>query len=646
MRLMASHVALAILGSLTGIVGAYSSAQLLLLAQLNDDCPGGQCCFICNSNINTPSCISIPMEGNEGLGTPDSFCTNASLAMGAGGIYYRTRGDCESSPQCNPVAMQTCTDGKDNDADFLVDTQDPDCQVPLGAENSHDSLVDLSLRFAGPAEAKRGSKIQYTITVENQGMSAAENVDVYGTIGASFTHIEKNDQSQSSFGFSSAAGRCSVTPNSFSCFGIDLNPGERFAHTFHMVVDEQQPACGSSTPTIFGSVFSPYIETDPSDNASEFRTRIACPACMDNHDNDGNGLWDFPHDPGCLSPMDDQEKPEDAPQKQNFSMSEGSGEFKPPFIPPHLQNEKPSEFAPPMPPNPFIVMPVEKQPEHIAREERRIRELETLLKERQLRNAVNMEALPSISAMQDSLGCFTKEGNWTTDRSLCDFSITGPPEPPMAIPPEQQTVDNPPFFAQVDENSIRRNLRAQFVGTKKYEKLMDVLHAAERKLERLAADSTLSPEQAQVVEESMRTVEEKIWHFRAGQYTVEEIDTAAAEMEHMAARIHEALAPERTQTDIYAVMSRVGQLLADTYAEIQVLFRERIYVDPAIISQYQQASAMFMDVQSRCYVSADACTDLRNVIEIAEPILDDLHALVAASGNPAIEKEIEQIFRH
>ena len=692
LRWIASRLTLSVLSAFTGMVGVYATAGLVSFDHRGhggngaSHCNAERCCFVCDTSNISPTCT--PVEWEEELGDFDEYCRSVSHSMGAGGSYSNTRGGCQSNAQCSTGNMPNCHDGFDNDFDSLTDREDPDCTLGMW-ETTYNEITNISLEISGPTEAKRGETVTYKIQLTNHSASPAESVDIFGTFGLNFEYVGPKNES------------CSILQQGFSCYGLRVEANEDTTIEFTVKLLNEQSACGSSAPSIYASAFnSSGLQHNSYGSEGEMRTFIPCTECADGIDNDGNGRWDFPFDEGCSSKADDKEESEEVkedeighiPECQDGRDNDGNGRWDFPFdegcnspedteegssvehpaAAQNMQHGRRNENMPPPQNQPqgnigngeqvqnsntggnngirnmqrFEVpgIPAQNELSIVSneaknQEERRVRELQEMLRERQLRNAVNTA---TESQRSNSLGCFTSQGTWTEDRSLCDTRqerhVVGIMNNPLLFDETFSGKERP------SDEEMRNALRRQFVGGRQYTNVLGVLHDLREKLEYLQSTGNMEQSSEQFVRDTLMWVESEIGVYTTQSFSMENIDatvsTAQALVPQLASIVHK---PEYSP-DIQHIIQRIEVVLSGAYDAFQVLFANQIIVDMSIISEYQRASAVFIDVQSRCYYDRDACGDLQNVLEIIEPMLESLQQTVDASGNSAVAAEIQSIF--
>ncbi|PIQ75870.1 hypothetical protein COU78_01930 [Candidatus Peregrinibacteria bacterium CG10_big_fil_rev_8_21_14_0_10_49_24] len=710
-RWILSRLALASLSAFTGVVGVYATAELLLLDSRGSDvremhCENDRCCFICGS-VDTTASVCTPVEWEEHMGDFHEYCTAMSHTMGGGGIYFNTRGGCQSSAQCNAGNVPNCSDGFDNDYDILVDQDDPDCLLG-NWESVFNGTPAVSLAIDGPQQAARGETVTYAITLRNTGNATVHSVDIFGTFGLNFEVVDHNNNF------------CAILNQTFSCYGLQVESNGEKTIEFTMKILQEQPACGARAPSIYVSALNASnMQQSAYKVEGELRTFVPCNECSDGIDNDGNGRWDFPFDSGCSSPQDNEEKdtgaqivnPENVfkgqcrdgidndgngrwdfpfddgcsssedteeqggtqgshfgtPQAGNDSQN-GLGNAHNPFgidVINNAQNSQssngprntdtpdPHGNAPNM--QHFVLpnhsnnnaIPQEVEQRIEQREEQRVEQLENFLQERQLRNAVNTVQVMEDAGAYNGLGCFTPEGSWTQNRSLCDSNqgqhVADVMNPIHGSIPMKNANTFRPHNEQY-EHDMRNALRRRFVGTKQYTNVLGVLYDLRERLNRLQTMENMDENSMQFIRDTQAWVESEVQIYTTQNFTMEDIDTTVHTAKSVLPRLTSMVQKPEYTPDIQDIMQGIEGLLGKTYNAFQVLFAKQIFVNTGIISEYQRASGLFVDVQSRCYYDKNACSDLRSVLAIIEPMLADLQGVADASGDASAQESIRSIF--
>ncbi|PIR52986.1 hypothetical protein COU76_03730 [Candidatus Peregrinibacteria bacterium CG10_big_fil_rev_8_21_14_0_10_49_10] len=240
-----------------------------------------------------------------------------------------------------------------------------------------------------------------------------------------------------------------------------------------------------------------------------------------------------------------------------------------------------------------------------------------------------------------TLGCYTQDGNWTEDRTLCDRNQVS------HVVEKKEAVVVPTVIEPIQEQVIRKKLEEKFVGKRDKEALMTILTDMQKKLSFVQEKSSLTEPETQFVRDALNWINGQIAYLQAQEVTKDHLEASATITKMIATemgkiRQHEAQ-PEK-KPDINHILDRTWKLLQNTYDSIQVLFREQIYIDPAIITQFQSANTLLVDIQDRCTKDTNTCKEVGTVISMIESMLGELKKTVDASGNTALETELEQIF--
>ncbi len=166
------------------------------------------------------------------------------------------------------------------------------------------TTTDLSITKHPVPSVQRGQQITYRVTVTNHGAIPATNVVIGDNIPAGLTWQD----------FVSAASPGCVlndSKTSVLCNNFTLQPQQ--SRTFDIVFTVPAMAqCVPATLQNVATVSSSILDPNPSNNTSQvIVTQVTCPAapkqCSDGIDNDGDGYVDYPQDPGCDSPEDNDE---------------------------------------------------------------------------------------------------------------------------------------------------------------------------------------------------------------------------------------------------------------------------------------------------------------------------------------------------
>ena len=268
-------------------------------------------------------------------------------------------------------------------------------------------------------------------------------------------------------------------------------------------------------------------------------------------------------------------------------------------------------------------------------DQQRIDELQQHLWEQQLRDAVH--TMPVESPPQ-SLGCFTPQGVWSRDRSHCDTNQ----EKHFEEMGTQETPSPPP---QIEEETLRKELHQKFVGDEIYNGLMQEFLSMRNKLLLIQKENDLNEHQNGVIRNGLNWLNGQIAFYNSQPFSQENVDTSIDGMKNIINEVKNIIGPPpKEEPDISDIISQTWSLLQKTYYSLQVLFREQINVDTSIIMEFQRANTLLIEVQDRCYKNTDTCGQLDTVLVILDTILKDLQNIVDADGSPEIEAEISDIF--
>ena len=269
-------------------------------------------------------------------------------------------------------------------------------------------------------------------------------------------------------------------------------------------------------------------------------------------------------------------------------------------------------------------------------EQQRIEELQQHLQMQQLQNAVQN---PPLAPPQPDLGCFTVNGLWTSERTLCDEN--------QGKHVQEQTEQSPPSPAPSDRTveQMQKVLHRRFMPTEKHQMLLNTIYESRDKLLYIQEQFNLQEKDRQFVQYNINWLNGQTSFFTSQNYTQQNMNVLMESIHHIASETERMLHPaEQPGPDIATIISQTWNLLQKTYNVFQVLFREQIPVNPSLIAEFQRANTLLVDVQSRCLADASSCGDLSEVLTVIEPLLKELNAIVESSNNPAIAEEVSRIF--
>ena len=220
----------------------------------------------------------------------------AGFTMSSGACNLSIGGPCnswvclsEKTAQCMVASSSSsssagvtpqCSDGADNDGDQRIDTLDPGCHSDGNPHNAG-SYVPADNDESSPGNT------QCNDNADNDGDGLVDFPQDPGCVNPMDNDEGSGAGSSSSVLSSSSSSSAPITQCSD---GIDNDADQR--------IDAFDPGCHSDGNPHNGASYVPS-DTDESNPGNT--------QCNDNFDNDGDGLVDFPQDPGCVNPMDNDE---------------------------------------------------------------------------------------------------------------------------------------------------------------------------------------------------------------------------------------------------------------------------------------------------------------------------------------------------
>lgn len=159
--------------------------------------------------------------------------------------------------------------------------------------------ADLSLTMAGPQSIVRGETATYVLVVKNVGKKTASGLTVRNALPAGTTFAAKKSSSA-----------CKLSGDAVLCTASSV---KREKSTSLTIVLKSLPTvpCTMGTMRNQATATSETFDLNTTNNQAEVATSVTCPApaaaCSDGIDNDGDGLIDFPADPGCTDAQDNDE---------------------------------------------------------------------------------------------------------------------------------------------------------------------------------------------------------------------------------------------------------------------------------------------------------------------------------------------------
>jgi len=200
-----------------------------------------------------------------------------------------------------------CDNGLDDDSDGEIDfPDDPECTDR--ADDTEGVNADLEfVSLTGPPSGFKDDVLLYYAEVANLGPDTAETVviSIPLPLGVDF------DRGSSDI-------ECVENGPNVLCNNFDLDNGRsrRFAIGLKVTEDIYCNLTLNLSATVSSSSTDP-VSGNNSDSTSTDISCHALAACEDGLDNDGDGLEDYPRDPGCRSFTDDSDRDPNGPECDN-----------------------------------------------------------------------------------------------------------------------------------------------------------------------------------------------------------------------------------------------------------------------------------------------------------------------------------------
>ncbi len=202
----------------------------------------------------------------------------------------------------NSCQLPQCRDGIDNDGDDLVDfPNDPGCSNPDDNDEGPRNIGNLDVEKTLQGQITPGQDATYLITVRNTGNFAAQNVNVYDYF------LDDQDLKYVPFTFISSTGvTCTYQSGlqQVACPVGTIAPGTTVSMTLRFNVPTNQTCNMQVRNRVDAWINGQQAGADTDDVSSG----VQCLAqCQNGRDDDGDGLVDFPNDPGCVNAQDNDE---------------------------------------------------------------------------------------------------------------------------------------------------------------------------------------------------------------------------------------------------------------------------------------------------------------------------------------------------
>jgi uncharacterized repeat protein (TIGR01451 family) len=248
--------------------------------------------------------FGVRYQTNAGQYCNQTLTHTATVNVFVNGQHQQIAEDTEQiTIQC--AALPQCSDGIDNDGDGLIDfPNDPGCSSANDNDEQDAALSFTAVKTTNKTVAARGDLITYTITAKNTGNTTASNIRVRDNVPAGTEFVTQGTTAGCTLHNDPA-----YPPVIFCPFeNYAANQSRSYTLVFRVKNDA---TCNSLIDNV--ADVQQQRSTFPHHTflwSNHVQTTVQCsalPQCSDGIDNDGDGLIDFPNDPGCSSPQDDDE---------------------------------------------------------------------------------------------------------------------------------------------------------------------------------------------------------------------------------------------------------------------------------------------------------------------------------------------------
>lgn len=294
--------------------------------------PGGRCDAAATLGGALACPMANPCEGAPGaMRCRPTVCNDGMDNDGDGLTDYPADPGCESAldetetdtcPGVGPGCPQ-CADGVDNDGDGLADADDPNCTAPsVPSEGCDSSEPVLTLTQPITTATTTGATNDAAPTcgaTTNTAPDQMWSLQVPLMRSLTITHTSSWDAAIALYDSTCGGTALACVDDAISTPEVltvqNLAPG-----TYHYLTDGYSSSSGSYTITVSGVIaFGASCEVPLADSGAitcgdgfactgaPGARRCLLAACRDGIDNDGDGVADFPNDPGCASINDDDE---------------------------------------------------------------------------------------------------------------------------------------------------------------------------------------------------------------------------------------------------------------------------------------------------------------------------------------------------
>lgn len=246
-----------------------------------------------------------------------------------------------------------------------------------------------------------------------------------------------------------------------------------------------------------------------------------------------------------------------------------------------------------------------------------------------------------------NLGCFTREGSWTQDRTACAEDQ----EKYVREQAEKENVaDVLPVAPDVPEEIVQERLDEYFQKddelNRKTSELAQSIEAMRIRLESILGSTSLSDATRNYIANSIQWLLDGLGYFASGDRTIEEIERMAQTMKDVLEKVKELIEAERVPlptADIRPIVQRTELLLKKFRQSFIELTQAGIPVNQDAIVTYVNAQSHFDAIMQPCLDDQRDCDKLSEVLDLLKKAEGPLRE--AMDAHPEIQLKVEQMFQ-
>lgn len=247
-----------------------------------------------------------------------------------------------------------------------------------------------------------------------------------------------------------------------------------------------------------------------------------------------------------------------------------------------------------------------------------------------------------------ALGCFDKDGLWTTDRTQCATDQKKFVEPTASGTSGQSGIAATPE----EEKIVERTIESQFVpDTRKIALVQNILSStveATGRIERILGNPLLPPATRTALEqrlESLRSIQDLV---SSNDQSVRDLQVLADSVANDLNGIQQTVTDwmESNPRDFpVTVTDKLDRIFSALPSIFGILLQENIPIESSTMDSYLIAQQTYDAVRDECMTSSETCSKLSTVLDALEPVYANIRLSLEKAGRTDLEQQMDSILQ-